>query len=201
MVGGSGLYMSAISNGIDKIPTVSKITRQKINKEFKEKGLSWLQNEVKKIDPVFFIDSDKNNPQRLIRALEVYKETNIPISYFRKKTKINRTFDIIKIGINTKREELYERINNRVDEMIKEGLLEEVRKLLPFQHLNALQTIGYKELFLFYKNQNNLKKTIEDIKMNTRRFAKRQLTWFNKDKEIVWFNPNEEEKIIKFIEL
>ena len=200
-VGGSGLYMNAICEGIDVMPQVTKEIRKEINQTFKKKGIKWLQEEVKKIDPKFFANCDQKNPKRLIRALEVYKETNKPISHFRLNKKTKRPFEIIKIGIHTERDVLYNNINKRVDNMIEEGLLEEVRKLIPHQKLNALQTIGYKELFSFHNNQNSLEESIEEIKKNTRRFAKRQITWFNSDKEITWFNSDKTQEIKTFIGL
>lgn len=200
-VGGSGLYMNAICEGIDDIPQVKKEIRIEISHEFNKRGIQWLQEEVKKYDPKFFANCDKKNPKRLIRALEVYKQTNKPISYFRRNEKIKRPFEIIKIGIKTERDLLYKNINNRVDKMIGEGLLEEVRKLIPHQKLNALQTIGYKELFSFYNNTYSLEESIEEIKKNTRRFAKRQITWFNQDKEITWFAADKEKEIKTFIGL
>ena len=154
---------------------------------------------MKKIDPEYYNTCDKENNQRLLRALEVFRETQQPISIFRKKEIKKRKFSIIKIGLNTKREKLYKKINTRVENMIKEGLLEEVHALIPYQDLNALQTVGYKELFAFYRKQTTLKEAIENIKKNSRRFAKRQITWFKRDKNIVWFEPNQFKAIQNFI--
>ena len=200
-VGGSGLYIDAICKGLDHIPEISDNIRKELSHEFKLKGREWLRNEVKKIDPEYYNTCDKENNQRLLRALEVFRETQQPISIFRKKGIKRRQFKIIKIGLNTKREKLYKRINIRVKNMIKEGLLEEVYTLIPYQNLNALQTVGYKELFAFYRNQTTLTEAIENIKRNSRRFAKRQITWFRRDKDIVWFEPNQLKKIQDFIGL
>ncbi len=198
-VGGSGLYIDAICKGLDHVPDISDNIRDELNHEFKLKGKEWLKNEVKKIDPEYYNNCDKENKQRLLRALEVFRETQQPISIFRKKETKKRQFRIIKIGLNTEREKLYKKINTRVENMIKEGLLEEVRGLIPYQDLNALQTVGYKELFAFYRNQTTLKEAVENIKKNSRRFAKRQITWFKRDKDIVWFEPNQVKAIQNFI--
>ena len=198
-VGGSGLYINAICKGFDKIPKASTDLRDILNNEFNQKGIIWLQKEVKKIDPIFFNTCDINNPQRLLRALEVYKSTGKKISSLRSETKKIRPFKIIKIGLEIPRLLLYERINNRVDKMIKDGLLEEVKSLLHFQNKNALQTVGYRELFEFYNHNCSLEEAISNIKQNTRKLAKRQLTWFKRDKDIKWFNPNETKKINAFI--
>ena len=199
MVGGSGLYIDAICKGLDKIPKISKKFRKEINEEYKNKGLIWLQEKVKKIDPEFYVNNDCNNPQRLLRALELFTQTGKNLSSFQTKKTKKRPFKIIKIGLNTKREILYNRINKRVDNMIDKGLLKEVNSLINFQHKNALQTVGYKEIFKFLDKKCSFEEAIDAIKQNTRRFAKRQLTWFRKDKEIKWFEPNELNEIKKFI--
>ena len=199
MVGGSGLYIDAICKGLDKIPKISQKFRKEINEEYKNKGLIWLQEKVKKIDPEFYVNNDCNNPQRLLRTLELFTQTGKNLSSFQTKKTKKRPFKIIKIGLNTKREILYNRINKRVDNMIDKGLLKEVNSLINFQHKNALQTVGYKEIFKFLDKKCSFEEAIDAIKQNTRRFAKRQLTWFRKDKEIKWFEPNELNKIKKFI--
>lgn len=198
-VGGSGLYIDAVCKGLDHIPDISDNIRNELNHEFKLKGKEWLKNEVKKIDPEYYNNCDKENKQRLLRALEVFRETQQPISIFRKKETKKRQFRVIKIGLNTEREKLYKKINTRVENMIKEGLLEEVHRLIPYQNLNALQTVGYKELFAFYRKQTTLKEAVENIKKNSRRFAKRQITWFKRDKDIVWFEPDQVKAIQNFI--
>lgn len=188
LVGGSGLYIKAICEGFDELPSASIETREKLNLEFSEKGINYLQEKLKAADPVYYNQVDLNNPQRLIRALEVIETTGKPFSSYRKATVNSRPFNIIKIGLNLPREVLYQRINQRVDEMIKQGLVEEVRSLLPYRELNALNTVGYSELFNYFDGKTDLNSAIELIKQNTRRFAKRQLTWFRKDKEIKWID-------------
>lgn len=199
LVGGSGLYIDAICNGIDYIPQTPQKIRDKINNEFTEKGITWLQEKVKKIDIDFYQLSDTSNPQRLKRCLEVYQNTGEKLSSFYKKEKKKRDFKIIKIGISIEREKLYNRINQRVDQMIKNGLIDEAKKLFQYQKLNALKTVGYKELFDFFDNKTDLETAVEEIKKNSRRLAKRQITWFKRDKQINWFKINKEDEIIKFI--
>ena len=198
-VGGSGLYINAICKGFDKIPKISKQIRERVTVEYRNKGLAWLQKEIKKFDPEFYSNYDTNNPQRLLRALEVFQETGKKISSFKSNKTKERSFKIIKIGLNIERSILYKRIDDRVDIMMKEGLLKEVDSLLNFQQNNALQTVGYREIFGFLNGENTLERAVEDIKKNTRRFAKRQLTWFRKDKEIKWFEPHQLIKIRKLI--
>ena len=198
-VGGSGLFISAIINGLDDIPPSSGENRDKLNRLFTEKGISFLQEKLKNTDPVFYKEVDLNNPQRLIRALEVYETTGKPFSKFRKKIQKPRPFNIIQIGLNINREQLYENINNRVDLMIKNGLIQEVKKLSSFRHLNPLNTVGYSELFDYFDGNSTIDEAILKIKQNTRRFAKRQLTWFNKSENIIWFQPEELEGIITYL--
>jgi tRNA dimethylallyltransferase len=198
-VGGSGLYIDAICKGFDTLPKVSKQIREKVTLEYKSKGLNWLQKKIKNIDPELYTNSDKNNPQRLLRALEVFKETGEKLSSFKKNKIKARPFKVIKIGLNIERSILYERINKRVDIMMNKGLLEEAKSLHSFKQLNALKTVGYKEIFAFLNNESTLHQAVENIKKNTRRFAKRQLTWFKKDKNIKWFEPNQLIKIQKVI--
>ena len=199
IVGGSGLYINAICKGFDNIPNIPNNIREELNNQFSQKGITWLQEEVKKVDPAFFESCDTQNPQRLLRALEVYKATGENLSSFKSETAKLRPFEIIKIGLKMDRELLYERIDTRVDKMIEKGLLKEVESLLPFQNKNALQTVGYKEIFSFYNNESTLEQAVENIKKNSRRFAKRQLTWFRKDKDIKWFEPYQIKEINKFI--
>ena len=198
-VGGSGLFISAIINGLDDIPPSSGENRDKLNRLFTEKGISFLQEKLKNTDPVFYKEVDLNNPQRLIRALEVYETTGKPFSKFRKKIQKPRPFNIIQIGLNINREQLYENINNRVDLMIKNGLIQEVKKLSSFRHLNPLNTVGYSELFDYFDGNSTIDEAILKIKQNTRRFAKRQLTWFNKSENIIWFQPEELEGITNYL--
>lgn len=199
LVGGSGLYIDAICNGIDNIPNISKNVREKINNEYEKNGITWLQEKIKKIDPDFYKSADINNPQRLKRCYEVFHQTGKRFSTFHKKEKKKRNFEIIKIGIKTDREQLYKKINTRVDKMIKNGLINEAELLKKFRKKNALNTVGYKELFNYFNQNIELDIAIEEIKKNTRRLAKRQLTWFRKDKNINWYLKSEKNKIIKAI--
>jgi len=186
LVGGSGLYVKAICEGFDELPTASAEIRNRLNQELIDHGITYLQNKLKIVDPVYHQQVDLNNPQRLIRALEVYESTGKPFSSYRKAEINKRPFHIIKIGLTLPREVLYRRINQRGDVMINEGLVDEVRSLLPYRHLNALNTVGYSELFDYFDGKTDLDSAIELIKQNTRRFAKRQMTWFRKDKDIKW---------------
>ena len=198
LVGGSGLYTDAICNGLDDIPQTPQKIRDRINNEFLEKGINWLQKKVKEIDIDFYQKSDTNNPQRLKRCLEIHANTGKKISSFYNKEKTKRDFKIIKIGITTDREILYDRINKRVDQMIKNGLVNEAKGLLQYQKFNALNTVGYKELFDFFNKKSDKETAIQEIKKNSRRLAKRQITWFKRDKQINWFSLEKEDEIIKF---
>tara|TARA_B100001057_G_scaffold236118_1_gene236417 strand:- start:449 stop:1354 length:906 start_codon:yes stop_codon:yes gene_type:complete len=199
LVGGSGLYIDAICNGIDNMPNISNNVREKINNEYEKNGITWLQEKIKKIDPEFYKYVDINNPQRLKRCYEVFHETGKRFSTFHKKEKKKRNFEIVKIGIKTEREQLYKKINSRVDKMIKNGLVNEAELLKNFSKKNALNTVGYKELFNYFDHNTELDVAIEEIKKNTRRLAKRQLTWLRKDKNINWYLKSEKNKIIKAI--
>lgn len=199
MVGGSGLYEKAVTEGFDEFPDVEPIIRENLNVEFNEFGIEKLQEELKNSDPDYFSQVDLNNHQRVIRALEICRGTGKPYSSFRNKRTNPRNFDIIKIGLELSREEIYNRINQRVDLMIEEGLLDEVKSLYEFRNLNSLQTVGYKELFDYLDEKTDLEFAISEIKKNTRRFAKRQLTWYRKDDKINWFSPNQKERILEFI--
>jgi tRNA dimethylallyltransferase len=186
LVGGSGLFIKAVCEGFDEFPDAEPSVREKLNKAFEEKGISYLQGQLKIADPQYYEEVDLNNPQRIIRALQVYQSTGNPFSSYRKSKISERPFNIIKLGLNLPRETLYQRINQRVDLMLQQGLLEEARLLLPFRHLNPLNTVGYSELFDYFDGKTDLNSAIELIKQNTRHYAKRQLTWFRKDKEIKW---------------
>jgi tRNA dimethylallyltransferase len=188
MVGGSGLFIRAVCQGFDEFPDIKAGIRERLNREFQEKGLVYLQEQLQQVDPVYFGQVDLSNGQRLIRALEVFESTGQAYSSFRVAETIQRPFNIVKLGLSLPREVLYGRINRRVDEMVKQGLVAEVESLLPYRHLNALATVGYTELFDYLDGKTDLETAIALIKQNTRRFAKRQLTWFNRDKEIRWFN-------------
>jgi len=191
LVGGSGLYIKALCEGFDDIPQADEGIREQLNFEFEEKGIAALQEELKIADPDYYNEVDLGNPQRIIRALEVFRTTGNPFSAYRKATVNKRPFNILKIGLDLPREVLYDRINKRVDEMVKQGLVDEVRSLIPYRHYNALNTVGYSELFDYFDGKTDLDKAIDLIKQNTRRFAKRQLTWFRKDQQIHWLKPDE----------
>lgn len=191
LVGGSGLFIKAICEGFDELPQAPPGVRERLNEAFNEHGISFLQEKLKAVDPVYYNQVDLNNPQRLIRALEVYESTGKPFSSYRTAPVNIRPFNIVKIGLTLPREQLYERINKRGDQMVAQGLVEEVKSLLPYRHLNALNTVGYSELFDYFDGKTTLQVAIDLIKQNTRRFAKRQLTWFRKDTSIQWHNPLE----------
>ncbi|MEO8887653.1 MAG: tRNA (adenosine(37)-N6)-dimethylallyltransferase MiaA [Mucilaginibacter sp.] len=191
LVGGSGLYIKAITDGFDNIPNADEGIREKLNKELEDKGISYLQEKLKLADHAYYTQVDINNPQRVIRALEVFESTGQPFSSFRKADANIRPFNIIKIALDMPRERLYDRINNRVDIMMQQGLLDEVKSLMPYRHLNALNTVGYTELFDYLDGKITLNEAVEKIKQNTRHFAKRQLTWFRKDKSFHWLQADE----------
>ncbi len=201
LVGGSGLYVDAVTQGLDLFPEIPPLTREKLNKRLEEEGLEVLQDELRSLDPVYYQEVDLENPHRVIRALEVCQASGRPYSDFRKRRKARRDFKTIYLGLDAPRDLIYRRIEERVDLMIKEGLVEEARKLHGLKHLNALQTVGYRELFRYFEGEWDLDTAISEIKKNTRRFAKRQLTWFRKNKEITWIpyesNP---ERVIEIIE-
>jgi tRNA dimethylallyltransferase len=199
MVGGTGLYIKAFCEGLDEIPEIDPIIRSAITSRYSERGIQWLQEELGIKDPEFSRSGEMQNPQRMMRALEVIESTGESILHFRKGKKSERDFNIIKIGLQLPREELIDRINKRIDEMMKDGLLEEVKQLLPFKNLNALQTVGYRELFNYFNGSITLEAAIEQIKINTRQYAKRQMTWFRKDSSFEWYSPKNEENIFLFI--
>lgn len=189
MVGGTGLYIKAFTEGMDEMPLIDRAVRQKIIDSYEQNGLEYLQKEVAENDPGFWAIAEKENPQRLMRALEVVLSSGKSVTSFRSGKKESRPFNIIKIGLELPREELYDRINKRVDMMVEHGLADEVSQLLPHKNINALQTVGYREFFDFFDGKASLQQAIANIKTNTRRYAKRQLTWFKKDEEITWVNP------------
>ncbi len=188
MVGGSGLYVDAITKGLDYFPEVDSSIRQTLNTHLETKGLPYLQNQLKELDAVAYNTIAIDNPHRVIRALEICMGTGKPYSSFLKKKHVNRHFKTITIGLTAKRETIYNRINQRVDVMMEQGLLGEVKNLLPFKELNALNTVGYKELFNYLEGEWELDFAISEIKKNSRRFAKRQLTWFKRDENTLWFD-------------
>ena len=200
MVGGSGLYVNALINGLDEMPEIDLSIREKLNKQFETEGLGSIQEQLSLLDPEYFAKVDQNNPQRMIRGLEVYLSTGKKLSSMLSATKKVRPFNMIKIGLNTDRAILYDRINQRVDQMIANGLVEEVKSLWSFRKYNALNTVGYSEIFDYLDGKIELDDAINAIKQNTRRFAKRQLTWFRRDEEIKWFEPNDTENVIGYIE-
>ena len=201
LVGGSGLYIDTILYGIDKIPEVEESLRKKLNKEFQNNGLKNLLAQLKKIDPITYKNIDLNNHRRIIRALEVSISSKKPYSSFLTDSVKESNYNEIIIGLNCDRDKLYSLINKRVDKMIQFGLIEEVEKLVKFKNLNALNTIGYKEIFDYLDNKISLEQSIEKIKTNSRRYAKRQLTYFNSNKTINWFDSQYEiTNIIKLIE-
>lgn len=199
MVGGSGLYIDAVCNGIDELPDVDEDLRAELNKLYDEDGIKAIQEKLLELDPEFYEVVDLSNPKRIIRALEVCIVTGKKYSDQRSSKTKRRSFKIVKIGLNIKRELLYERINQRVDTMVAAGLIEEARELLGMSHLNALKTVGYKELFDHFNGNISLEKAIENIKTNSRRYAKRQLTWFRKDKNYHWFGPSDLEQVINLV--
>ncbi|MCW3078198.1 MAG: tRNA dimethylallyltransferase [Bacteroidetes bacterium] len=201
LVGGSGLYIDAVLNGVDDFMEIPQEVRENLNTQYKKNGLAWLQNEVKKSDETYFNSADTHNPQRLIRALEVYTFTGQPYSSFLNKPKRPRNFIPVKILINTERQQLYKQINERVDLMMGAGLLNEVKSLKDKKHLNALKTVGYKELFAFMDGSYDLNTAVEKIKQHTRNYAKRQLTWFKNQDEFEEFKPDDIEKIKACIEI
>jgi len=191
LVGGSGLYINAVCNGFDDLPRASAELRAQLNQDFLDEGIEPLQRRLQELDPLYFKEVDLHNPQRIIRALEVCISTGIPFSTYRTRSQKIRPFSCVKIGLNTSRDQLYDQINKRVDQMIAMGLEDEAKNLMPYRHLNALNTVGYSELFDYFDGKITRNEAIEKIKQNTRRFAKRQLTWFRKDLEINWFEPSE----------
>jgi tRNA dimethylallyltransferase len=199
MVGGTGLYIKAFCDGLDIIPGVPENVRKDISDKYKKRGLKWLQQEVEKKDPEFFKKEEVKNPHRLIRALEVHEATGHSILSFRTGQRNLRDFRIIKIALETPREKLYRQINARVDKMMDQGLVDEVKSLLQFKHLNPLKTVGYKELFAYLEKEIDLNQAIEEIKKNTRQYAKRQLTWFKKDASFHWVSADQYDAVFSYI--
>ncbi len=199
MTGGSGLYVDAVVKGIDNIPRVSDAIREKYMQLLQDKGLEHLQTLVQEIDPAYYAQADTQNAKRLLKALETYEMTGQPYSSLRTNQTKARDFNIVQIGLTMDREKLYERINLRVDLMLEAGLLEEARSYYPFKELNALNTVGYKELFGYFDGAYDLEEAIRLIKRNSRRYAKRQMSWFKRDSSILWFHPTQKEEIIATI--
>lgn len=200
MAGGSGLYIDAVCRGIDELPDPDPELRRELKQELAANGIQSLRDKLRIVDPDYYQMVDAANPVRLIRALEVCITTGKPFSSLRNQQPEKRPFRILKIGLSLPRDLLNQRIHQRVDEMVRNGLVEEARALLPFRRLNALNTVGYRELFDFFDGKISLQQAIADIKTHTRRYAKRQMTWFKKDEEITWFSPENSEKVIGYLE-
>ena len=200
LVGGSGLFVRALCEGLDNLPKAPAEVRDRLNQRFEQEGIGPLQQQLQAVDPDYYRNADIYNPQRVIRALEVYEATGKPFSAFRVQASADRPFDIVTIGLNTDRALLYERINQRVDQMMAAGLLEEVKSLLPYRNKPALLTVGYAELFAYLDGELSMEEAVDKIKQNTRRYAKRQITWFKKFGNTTWFDPDDREGVIRFLD-
>ncbi|MEE1120174.1 MAG: tRNA (adenosine(37)-N6)-dimethylallyltransferase MiaA [Prevotella sp.] len=198
--GGSMMYIDAVCNGIDQLPTVRDDIRELMKKRLECEGLEVLVKELQELDPEHWEVVDKKNPRRILHALEICHQTSLPYSSFLKKEKNKRPFKVIKIGLIRPREELYERINDRVLAMIEEGMVAEAQKVYPMRHYNSLNTVGYKELFEYIDGNISLDEAITKIQSNTRKYMRKQVTWFKRDQDIKWFNPSETKEIIKYID-
>ncbi|WP_423129055.1 tRNA (adenosine(37)-N6)-dimethylallyltransferase MiaA [Gaoshiqia sp. Z1-71] len=200
MTGGSMLYIDVVCKGIDDIPDADPKLRAELVAEYEEKGIEHLRLQLKQLDPQYYEQVDLKNHKRLLHALEICLATGRTYSSFRTEQVKKRPFDILKIGLNCEREELYARINRRVEKMMEAGLEEEARRVYPLRHLNSLNTVGYKELFSWFDGETDRETAIELIKRNSRHYARKQLTWFRKDQDINWFTPGDEREIIRFIQ-
>ena len=199
LTGGSGLFIDAVCKGLDSIPDISEEVRNKVDELYKKGGLIALQNEVERLDPEYYSIVDKYNPRRLQRAVEVCYQTGLTYSSFRKNTVKQRDFKIIKVALLWERSELINRINKRVEIMVNEGLVEEARSMYPKRHLNSLNTVGYKEIFEYFDGKVSLNEAIENIKINTRQYAKRQMTWLRKNNDYKWFTIDELDEMLNYI--
>ena len=199
LTGGSGLFIDAVCKGLDSIPDISEEVRNKVDELYKKGGLIALQNEVERLDPEYYSIVDKYNPRRLQRAMEVCYQTGLTYSSFRKNTVKQRDFKIIKVALLWERSELITRINKRVDIMVNEGLVEEAKAMYPKRHLNSLNTVGYKEIFEHFDGKVSLDEAIENIKINTRQYAKRQMTWLRKNNDYKWFTIDELDEMLNYI--
>jgi len=199
LTGGSMMYVDTICKGIDDIPTVDPEIRNQVIEWYQENGIEALRQKLSEVDPDYYAIVDLNNPKRMLHAVEVHQMTGKPISSFRRNTIKERPFKIIKIGINQDREKLYDRINRRVDRMMEAGLLEEVKSVYEYRNLNSLNTVGYKELFPYLEGEYSLEEAVDLIKRSSRKYARKQLTWFRRDAEINWFEPEQVQEIIEFI--
>ena len=198
-VGGSGLYIQALCDGMDNLPEADDTIREQLKVRLENDGLEVLAEELRRLDPVYAEEVDICNPARVMRALEVCITTGRPYSEQRSGSRAERPFNIVKVGTDMPREELYDRINRRVDMMVADGLIEEARAMYPKRHLNALQTVGYREIFDHFDGKCTLEESIELVKRNSRRYAKRQMTWFRRDERVGWFSPKDIDKIVEFI--
>lgn len=199
MSGGSMMYVDAVCNGIDDIPTVDTATRSKVMREYEEKGLDYICGRLEELDPEYYSIVDKRNPKRVIHAVEICLSTGRTYTSFRVNAKKDRPFYIIKVGLTLDREQLYERIDGRVDRMVADGLIQEAEKMYPYRNLNSLNTVGYKELFDYFDGKCTLEEAVFRIKCDTHKYCRKQLTWFKRDKDIHWFSPNNVEEIINYI--
>jgi tRNA dimethylallyltransferase len=199
MTGGSMMYIDAVCKGIDEMPSVTPEVRDAICRQYEQDGLLPILEELKRRDPAHYERVDRQNHKRVIHAVEICRMTGKPYSAFRTNSRKTRPFHIIKIGLARDREELYERINRRVEQMMTDGFLEEARRVLPYKHVNALNTVGYKELFQYLEGSRTLDFAVEKIKRNSRVYARKQMTWFRRDKDITWFHPDNEAAILQYI--
>jgi tRNA dimethylallyltransferase len=199
VTGGTGLYLKAFISGFDPMPEIPSFIRDAVRELHLKEGLAGLRNKIEKEDPVFSDSDDLKNPQRMMRALEFFRATGTSIRNYQRAGIAERPFNIVHIGLELPRDILYTRINARVDIMMNQGLLDEVKNLVPYKDLNALQTVGYRELFDFLEGKMSLEKAVEKIKQNTRNYAKRQLTWFKADPSISWFHPDDIEGVLAFL--
>lgn len=200
LTGGSGLYVRAVTEGMDEMPETDPAVRERLSAMYRQQGLDPLLEQLQQLDPAYFERVDKSNPQRIVRALEVCLSSGQPYSAFRKSGQQERPFRIIKIGLTRDRQELYARIDQRMDQMLAQGLLEEAHALYPYRQHNALQTVGYKEIFDFMEGKYDWEEAVRLLKRNSRRYAKRQLTWFHKHSDYTWFHPDQWEEIVSYIE-
>ena len=200
VVGGTGLYIRAFCQGLDEVPIVVASIRKMIQEEYSRQGLDWLQEQVKKSDPEYYKNGEVQNPHRLMRTLEVILSTGRSIRSYQTGTAADRGFNIIKVGLELPREVLHAHVHQRVDDMIREGLVDEVKSLMPYRNLPPLRTIGYQEIAAFLQEKHSLSEAVELIKTHTRQYAKRQMTWFKKDRAVKWFSPHDPEKILLYIE-
>lgn len=199
LTGGSMMYIDAVCNGIDDIPTIDTSLRKLVQEKLEKEGFEAIYKELEALDPDYCRIVDKQNVRRVVHGLEVCLQSGKTYSSFRNHTKKARPFNIVKIGLNLPRNELYERINQRVDLMMQQGLLEEAQRLYPYKHFNSLNTVGYKELFAYFEGTYSIEEAVERIKGNTRKYARKQLTWFKRDPLIHWFSPADKDKIIQHI--